>query len=543
MIAMPLYLKPLVVLIASLVFPPAGLVLLWMRPRPGAIGKSLLSVPVIVLGIAHLFLFYGLTVELYGGGTPHLRFERSESHEAAVEASRAAQPRVVPASTQDAAAAEVAPAPVASVEPGGPAGASSAVSTDAETPAASPSTPTATATATATANASPAGSTYWSDFRGPQRLGHYDQQPILQEWPAGGLQRLWKQPSGGGYASFTIAHGTAFTIEQRREQEVVAAYDITTGRERWTSPWGARFRERMGGDGPRATPVWSDGKVYALGATGEFRCLDAATGKTIWRKNIIDDNGARNLQWGMAASPLVVDDAVIVQPGGPNGRSIVAYHKGTGERMWSALDDKAAYTSAVQVTLDGRPQLLTMTASRAVGLSPADGSLLWEYPWVTQYGVNAVEPIVVGRDQVFLTSGYGKGAALLRLTPQGDRYQAVEVWSNKKLKAQFNGPVIYDGHVYGLDDGILACLDVATGEQKWKGGRYGYGQVLLASGHLVVLTEEGELVLVRATPEKLDERARFSAISGKTWNYPAISDGVLLVRNEEEMAAFQIGAP
>ena len=161
---------------------------------------------------------------------------------------------------------------------------------------------------------------------------------------------------------------------------------------------------------------------------------------------------------------------------------------------------------------------------------------------MTQYGVNAVEPIVIAPDRVFLSSGYGKGAALVQLTRQGDGLQASEVWSNKKMKARFNGPVVYEGHVYGLDEGILACVDPATGDQKWKGGRYGFGQLLLASGHLVILTEDGELVLVRATPEKLDERARFSAISGKTWNYPAISDGVLLVRNEEEMAAFEIGA-
>jgi outer membrane protein assembly factor BamB len=355
------------------------------------------------------------------------------------------------------------------------------------------------------------------------------------------LERLWKQPSGGGYASFTIAHGVAFTIEQRRDNEVVAAYDLMTGRERWTSAWSARFSESMGGDGPRATPVWNDGRVYALGATGEFRCLDAANGRTIWRKNILDDNGAANLQWGMAASPLVVDNAVIVQPGGSNGRSVVAYDKRTGERVWSSLDDKAAYTSAVQATVDGRPQLLTLTATRAVGLSPVDGSLQWEFPWVTQYGVNAVEPIVIAPDRVFLSSGYGKGAALVQLTRQGNGLQASEVWSNKKLKARFNGPVFYEGHVYGLDEGILACVDPATGDQKWKGGRYGFGQLLLASGHLVILTEDGEVVLVRATPERLDERARFSAISGKTWNYPAISDGVLLVRNEEEMAAFRIG--
>jgi outer membrane protein assembly factor BamB len=386
------------------------------------------------------------------------------------------------------------------------------------------------------------GSTYWTDFRGPGRLGHYNQAPILTTWPADGLKRLWKQPSGGGYASFTVAHGVAFTIEQRRGNEVVAAYDLRTGRERWTNAWPALFSEPLGGDGPRSTPVWDGGRLYALGATGELRCVDAASGKTVWRKNIIEENGAKNIQWGMAASPLVLDTVVVVQPGGTDGRSIVAYDKLTGARAWSSQDDKASYASPVLATLAGTPQLLTITATRAIGLSPADGKLLWEFPWRTSNDINAVEPIAVAPNRVFFSSGYGHGAALIELAANGDVMQANPLWSNKKMKAKFNGPVVYDGHVYGLDEGILACVDVATGEQKWKGGRYGYGQLLLASGHIVILTEDGDVVLVRATPEKLDEQARFTAISGKTWNYPAISDGVLLVRNEQEMAAFEIGA-
>jgi outer membrane protein assembly factor BamB len=503
---LPFHQRPLVVLAASVLFPPAGLVLLWMRPATGALKKALLTAPILLLGVAHLFLVYGARLELYGAMTPRIDFERAENRDQAVEQSRAQ--------------ARSTPLPVPP-----------------ETPLPSGGAPRATG-----ADAVPDGSTYWTDFRGPGRLGHYDQGPILTAWPEGGLRRLWKQPSGGGYASFTVAHGVAFTIEQRRGNEVVAAYDLRTGRERWTNAWPALFHEVLGGDGPRATPVWNDGRVYALGATGELRCLDAATGKTIWRKDILAENAAENLQWGMAGSPLVVENTVIVQPGGPGGRSVVAYDTRTGDRVWSALDDKAGYVSAVLATLGGRAQLLTITATRAVGLSPADGKLLWEFPWAAYSGINAVEPLIVAPNRALFSSGYDFGAAVVEVTPNGDAWQASRVWASKKLKAKFNGPVLHDGYLYGLDEGILACVDPATGEQKWKGGRYGYGQVLLASGHLVVLTEEGELVLVRATPERLEEKARFQAISGKTWNYPAISDGVLLVRNEREMAAFVISA-
>ena len=155
------------------------------------------------------------------------------------------------------------------------------------------------------------GNRYWTDFRGPLRDGHYRERPIFTEWPASGLKPVWKQPVGAGYASFVVAHGRAFTIEQRGAQEVVAAYDVATGRELWTNAWTAAFREMMGGDGPRATPTWADGRVYALGAQGELRCMDDATGRTVWRINILEDTGAKNLPWGMAASPLVVDNTVV----------------------------------------------------------------------------------------------------------------------------------------------------------------------------------------------------------------------------------------
>ncbi len=367
--------------------------------------------------------------------------------------------------------------------------------------------------------------------------------PILTAWPEGGLKPIWKQPVGGGYASFTVAGGLAYTIEQRREQEVVAAYEVKTGREKWTDTWKARFSESMGGDGPRATPVFDEGRVYALGAEGELRALDAATGKTIWRKNMLTDNGATNIQWGQAASPLVVDGMVIVLPGGQGGKSVAAYDKLTGARAWTALDDRQAYVAPVVVTLAGKRQLIVVTAERAVGLTIDAGKLLWEMPWVTQYDMAATYPIVVAPNRFFLASGGDRGAVVVELTPEADangKFALRTVWQNKKMKTKFNDAVLHRGHIYGLDEGILACIDAGTGEQKWKGGRYGYGQILLASDHLVVLSERGELALVKADPAGYTEVSKFQAIGGKTWNNPAISGGVLLVRNAEEMAAFRV---
>jgi outer membrane protein assembly factor BamB len=362
---------------------------------------------------------------------------------------------------------------------------------------------------------------------------------VRANWPSQGLPELWRQTVGGGYASMTVAHGRVFTIEQRREEEVVAAYDLASGGELWTHGWPARFEEAMGGPGPRATPTWNEGKVYALGATGEFHVLDEATGKLIWKKNILADSGAQNLHWAMAASPLIVDDKVIVQPGG-SGASVVAYHKLSGEPVWKTLSDTQSYTSPMEVTLAGRRQILAVSANRMMGIAIEDGSLLWEFPWATSGGGNISQPLVVDERQVFISGGYGHGSALVKITGSGEALRAEEVWQNTNLKCRFNPPVLYEGHVYGLDEGILAAIDVWTGERNWKGGRYGYGQILLAAGHLIVLTESGDLVLVEATPEAHRELARFKAMDGKTWNNPAIAGGKLLVRNQTEMACYDL---
>jgi outer membrane protein assembly factor BamB len=451
------------------------------------------------LVVVYMMRFHGLRIERDGSGIwPIVSFYKPEQHMAAIERNR--EP-VVPAA---AAPARVPPERAPS--------------------AAKP-----------VAFAKP----YWTDFRGPLRDGRYEEMAIVTDWPASGPPRLWRKPIGGGYASFVVANGKAFTIEQRRSQEVVTAYDLASGHEVWSHGWDAFFQESMGGDGPRATPTWHQGRIYALGAEGELRCLDADTGRGVWSKNILRDNGAQNVQWGMAASPLIVDENVVVLPGGPGGRSVVAYNKLTGEPAWYALDDKAAYTSPMLVTLAGERQIVTVTSTRAVALTPS-GKLLWEYPWRTEYDINASQPVIVGPDRFILSAGYGHGAALIRIAKSGGAYTAAPVWENTRMKNKFTSSVLHDGHIYGLDESILACVNAETGDLKWKGGRYGYGQIVLASGHIIVAAENGDVALVRATPERHDEVVRFSALEGKTWNYPAISDGVLLVRNGTEMSAFRV---
>lgn len=409
----------------------------------------------------------------------------------------------------------------------------------AESPSPSPS---ATVAASPSPGAEPAPTrNYWTNFRGPKRDGRYDETTVSTNWPANGLPVIWKQPVGVGHSSFVIAGGKAYTIEQRRSQEVVAAYDVTNGHELWSQKWSAQYNDSTG-DGPRATPTWDQGRIYALGATGELRCLDANNGAVIWGKNILTDNQASNLQWAMAASPLIVDDKVIVLPGGTSGKSVVAYNKNTGAAVWKVLNDTQAYVSPMLVDLAGRRQIVVVSASRVVGLAPEDGALLWKYPWDTDMGINVSQPIMVDRNRFFISSGYGKGAALIEVKGSGNSFDATAIWENKNMKNKFNSSVLHNGYVYGLDEGIMVCLDVNTGERKWKEGRYGYGQIILAGNHLIVTSDQGEVALVKASPDKYTEVARFAAVEGQTWNYPAIADGRLLVRNSNQMAAFDISA-
>ena len=462
----------------------------------------------VVVGV--ILYAAGLRVVFYGGGDFHFAFQKSADAQAdEIEQHRAAQRAQIPP-----------PAPVQSAPQTAPATAAELASPAAEKPA----------------PAAVAGSRHWTNLRGPDRDGHYRQQPVRTDWGSS-LTPRWKQPVGGGYGSFVIADGRAFTIEQRADRELAVAYDVETGRELWTNAWDAQFSGSPGGGGPRATPTWHHGRVFVLGGTGEFRALDAATGRMLWRTNILADAGATNADHGTSASPLIVDNTVVVLPGGGNGQSVVAYDRETGKRAWSALDDRAAYSSPMLVTLSGVPQILAHTERRFVGLAPEDGTLLWEFPWQTPNA--SAQPLITAADRVFISAE--TDAALLQIAAGADgKLAARELWRTTRMNNKFTSPVLHEGFIYGLDEAMLSCIDASTGDLKWKGGRYGYGQVMLASGHLIVLTEDGELALVRADPSSHQEITRFPAIEGKTWNHPAMSDGILLIRNIEEMAAFDL---
>jgi outer membrane protein assembly factor BamB len=389
-------------------------------------------------------------------------------------------------------------------------------------------------------------STGFPGYRGVTRDGIATGPALLRSWSQP-PRALWRHPCGGGYAAFAVAGDSAVTIEQRGPQEAVVCYDRDTGKERWAFAYAADFRELMGGEGPRATPTIARGDVFALGAHGHLTCLDGSNGNKKWQVNILDEND--NIHWAMSGSPLVYDDVVIVNPGAQRAgkNALVAYDRKTGDEVWGAGAQRAGYSSPMLATLGDKRQILLFDADGLAGYD-ADGKdgELWRYPWrsvqgdkPTQEGINVAQPIVLDGDRVFLSAAYGMGSAMLHVTRNGDEWAVEKLWRNMRMQSRFSNPVAYQEHIYGLDEGVLACID-EDGKQKWKGERYGHGQVLLAGDVLVVLAEDGELALVEATPEAFRELGRFQALDGHTWNYPALADGKAYVRNDREMACYDL---
>jgi outer membrane protein assembly factor BamB len=378
----------------------------------------------------------------------------------------------------------------------------------------------------------------WPGFRGPDRDGIIRGVRIETDWSRSPPVELWRRPIGPGWSSFAVRGDLLYTQEQRGDDEVVACYNATTGEPVWRYRDAARFWESNGGAGPRATPTLSDGRVYTFGATGILNVLDAGDGAVVWSRNAASDIDAEVPYWGFASSPLVVDDVVIVAVAG----ALVAYDLATGDPRWFGPPGGAGYSSPHLLTIDGVEQILLLSEAGATSVAPADGTLLWEHPWP---GVPIVQPALTADGDVLISTAGASGAIGTRRIavargPGG--WTIEERWTSNRLKPYFNDFVVHDGHAFGFDGSILACIDVEDGKRKWKGGRYGHGQLVLLPDQdlLLVLSEKGELALVVAAPDQFTELARFPAIEGKTWNHPVLVGDVLLVRNGQEMVAFRL---
>ncbi len=378
-------------------------------------------------------------------------------------------------------------------------------------------------------------------FFGPNRDGVVRGARLEPNWQTHAPRELWRQPVGAGWSAFAVVNGRAFTQEQQGEDELVTSYDVLTGRRLWAHTNHVRFHQWQGGEGPRATPTLDRGQVFAFGATGLLDCLDVEAGRRLWSRDVLGENRLPNLTWGASSSPLVFDETVVVAGGSAQGPTLLAYHRPTGEPLWRSGNDKASYASPVLATLAGRQVILSANAASLTAHDPKTGKVILDYSWSTDKWPKASQPVVLEDDRVFLSAGYGVGCVMLKVRATAEGTLAVaELWKNLRMKAQFNSVAARNGFIYGLDDGLLACVEIATGERKWKDGRYGSGQTLLVDDLVLIQSEPGAVVLAEASPDGFKELGRLRALSAKTWNHPTLAGRYLLVRNSEEMACYEL---
>lgn len=374
----------------------------------------------------------------------------------------------------------------------------------------------------------------WPGFRGPRRDGIVRGVRIKTDWSSSPPAQIWRRPVGPGWSSFAVSGDLVYTQEQRGDDEVVSCYKASTGQPVWSHRDKARFFESNAGAGPRGTPTLSNGRVYTFGATGILNALDASNGKVLWSRNAASETNTKVPFWGFSGSPLVIGDVVIIAASG----QLVAYDAASGNRRWLGPSAGGSYSSPHLASLDGVSQVLLMSDAGVTSIAPADGKQIWDHQWSSN---SIVQPAVSAGGEVLITS-QENGTRSIAVARGPGGWTVKERWTSNGLKPYFNDFVIHKGHAYGFDGRILSCIDLKDGQRKWKGGRYGNGQLVLLPDQdlLLVLSEEGELALAGATPDQFTEIAKIQAIQGKTWNHPVLVGDILLVRNAEEMAAFRL---
>lgn len=394
------------------------------------------------------------------------------------------------------------------------------------------------------------GASDWPQLLGPKRNGISAETGLLDRIPQDGPKELWRVPGGVGMSGLALRGDRAVTLIQKAKQQWLIALDAKSGKTLWESPLAPEYQNPMG-NGPRATPTIAGDLVFAFTGEGILSAHRFADGKQLWSHHVVKELGGKEAEYGMASSPLVVGEQVIVTAGAPKG-TLVAFEAKSGKQLWTAGSDPAGYSSPALLNVGGRSQLVAFTGSSALGVDPAKGTVLWRYPFQTNYECNIATPLEI-KGQLFLSAGENHGSVLLDLKPDGDKFTLREVWDSfgpkSVLRNEWQTSMLLDGHLYGMDNvggagpiTHLTCIDAATGDRKWQQARFGKGNLIAADGKLWITTMTGELVLVRATPERYEELGR-ATILGSTRQAPALSNGRLFLRDDKEIVCLNVRKP
>jgi len=390
----------------------------------------------------------------------------------------------------------------------------------------------------------------WPQYLGPKRDGVSREQGLNLDWKSRPPNIRWRKPLGSGYSSLSIVRDQVFTMAQQGDQIVVVCFHAGTGELLWTQPLGRSYVDNQKqGPGPRATPTYDRGKLFCLGPSGEFACLNAADGEVSWRINIytacgIADPADEDLYWGLSGSPLVEDDLVICLPGGAQNNCVAAFDKNSGKLVWTAGHDHRSYASPVAASIDGVRQILCFTGESLLGLEPAGGSILWRFAFQNQYKCTCATPLVVD-EEIFISTAYGAGSAIVQLHQRGEEFDVEEKWTQNKFQTLFATSVIVDGYAYGChgDTGVctLRCLELATGEVQWIARPPGRCTLLAAGDHIIALSEDGVLRLVAAdSTEYVEEGKIEELLTYKAWAIPALAQSRLFARDQRDLVCVDL---
>ena len=377
----------------------------------------------------------------------------------------------------------------------------------------------------------------WAQWRGPNRDGISSETGFLKSWSQEGPKVVWHIPFGDGYSGISIAQGKVYTMSAEGDAEFVICLDASNGEEIWRFRSGAKFTESRG-DGPRSMPTVHGDSVFALGAEGKLYALNAHDGTQLWSHDFVEEFDSKIPTWGFSSSPLIEDDLILVEAGGKDGKSIVAFEKKSGDVVWTTHTDPVGYSSPIAIDFGGVRQIIFLTSKTLLSLAPENGHIYWKYPWPE--GINIATPIFIPDDKIFISASYDKGAVLLKMITDEDGIGIEEVWKSRVMKNHFNSSVLQGDYLYGFDNAILTCIEVNTGEEQWQQRGFEKGSLLLADGYLIILGEKGKLALVEANPSEYREKALFQLFDDKCWTVPTLAGGRLYLRNQKEMVCLDL---
>ena len=383
----------------------------------------------------------------------------------------------------------------------------------------------------------------WPQWQGPTRDNISQETGWLKTWPEGGPDIVWRIPIGEGYSGISIVDGRIYTMHSEGEDEFAVCLDASDGAEIWRSRTDDNYQSGEG-SGPRSTPAVDGDRVYVLSAKGKLYCLDASNGEKVWGHDFVTEFESGMPGFGFSTSPIIEGDSLLIEAGGKNGKSIVAFDKGTGAILWTSHTDGAGYSSPIVIDSNGVRQAIFLTGKSLVSVSPADGTIYWKHvPWPTGNDINAAVPILLPGDRIFVSAAYDKGSVLLQMKSDGDEMSVEELWrSHDVMENWMSSSVLLGEYLYGFDESILKCIEASTGEQKWAHRGFDRGTLLLADGHLIILGEGGNLGIAEANPSEYKGIAETQLLEGRCFTPPTFVGGKLYLRNQKELVCVDLSA-